>query len=78
MQRIAFGRGCHWCTEAIFTSLKGVQKIEQGWIDSTHPDATTLSEAVIVYFESQKIPLDILIVLCYSATKKEILWHTTN
>ena len=69
MEKIAFGGGCHWCTEAVFASLKGVAKVEQGWVNSTHPDALTLSEAVIVHFESQKIPLDILI---------EIHLHTHN
>ena len=53
MQKIAFGGGCHWCTEAIFDSLKGVQKVEQGWINS--------SEAVIVHFDESQISMDILI-----------------
>ncbi len=69
MQKIGFGGGCHWCTEAVFSALKGVAKVDQGWIDSTHPDAKTLSEAVIVHFESQEIPLHILI---------EIHLHTHN
>ncbi len=61
MQKIGFGGGCPWCTEAVFSALKGVANVEQGWIDSTHPDAKTLSEAVIVHFESLKIPLHVLI-----------------
>ena len=61
VKKIAFGGGCHWCTEAIFQSLRGVQKVEQGWISSTHPGASTLSEAVIVHFETSLISLDTLI-----------------
>jgi peptide-methionine (S)-S-oxide reductase len=61
VQKVAFGGGCHWCTEAIFQSLLGVQTVEQGWVSSTLPSATTPSEAVIVYFDASLISLDILI-----------------
>ena len=60
MQRIAFGGGCHWCTEAIFQQLTGVSNVEQGWVSSTHPEATTPSEAVIVHFDPNDISLDTL------------------
>lgn len=58
--KIGFGGGCHWCTEAIFTSLKGVSFVEQGWIDSSDKEASTLSEAVLVHFDPKKISLDVL------------------
>ena len=61
MQKVAFGGGCHWCTEAIFQSLKGVSKVEQGWVSSTLPEATTPCEAVIVHFDTSLISLDTLI-----------------
>jgi len=61
MQKIAFGGGCHWCTEAIFQSIKGVNEVEQGWVSSTLPSATTPSEAVIVHFNDSFISLDLLI-----------------
>ena len=60
MQKVAFGGGCHWCTEAIFASLKDVSKAEQGWVSSTLPSANTPSEAVIVHFDTSCISLDIL------------------
>ena len=58
--KIAFGGGCHWCTEAVFQALKGVDKVEQGFIASTESN-TTFSEAVIVHFDPEIITLDILI-----------------
>ncbi len=60
MTKIAFGGGCHWCTEAIFQQLIGVSQVEQGWVSSTHPQATTPSEAVIVHFDPTYISLDAL------------------
>jgi len=60
VEKVAFGGGCHWCTEAIFQSLIGVNKVEQGWISSTLPSTTTPSEAVIVHFDTSFISLDSL------------------
>ena len=71
LQKIGFGGGCHWCTEAYFQSLKGVEKVEQGWISSSAPD-DTFSEAVIVHYNPSAIPLKILIAVhlhTHAATK---------
>lgn len=58
--KIGFGGGCHWCTEAVFQSLRGVTKVEQGFIKS-HPPHDNYSEAVLVTFNSSIIPLAVLI-----------------
>ena len=60
LQKIALGGGCHWCTEAVFQSLIGVIKVEQGFVASTHENSS-FSEAVIVHFCSEKIALKVLI-----------------
>ena len=60
MRRIGFGGGCHWCTEAVFLSLKGVQQVEQGWIASQSPNEA-FSEAVIVTYDTVIITLTDLI-----------------
>jgi len=59
LTRIAFGGGCHWCTEAVFQRLIGVEKVAQGWVSST--EKNTFSEAVVVYFDVEKINLKRLI-----------------
>ena len=58
--KIALGGGCHWCTEAVFQALKGVEKVEQGYVASTY-EHSSFSEAVIVHFDSEKIPLERLV-----------------
>ena len=59
IHKIGFGGGCHWCTEAVFQSLKGVVEVEQGYISSTASNSE-LSEAVVVYFDPENIPLKVL------------------
>lgn len=58
--KIAFGGSCHWCTEAIFQSLNGVHKVDQGWIASSKPNPS-YSEGVIVHYDEEIISLEVLI-----------------
>lgn len=58
--KIALGGGCHWCTEAVFQSLTGVSKVEQGFVASTEENSS-FSEAVIVHFKPEDIQLQTLI-----------------
>lgn len=60
LPQIGFGGGCHWCTEAVFSALRGVTLVQQGFIRSAPPD-DSYSEAVLVTFRPGEIPLDILI-----------------
>jgi peptide-methionine (S)-S-oxide reductase len=60
MERIGFGGGCHWCTEAVFASLRGVIHVEQGFIRADAPD-DDFSEAVVLTFQPEKISLGALI-----------------
>ena len=57
--KVGLGGSCHWCTEAIFQSLLGVTKVEQGWISSE--EYSTYSEAVIVHFDSTSISISDII-----------------
>jgi len=58
--QIGFGGGCHWCTEAVFASLRGVVRVQQGFLGS-HAPHDFYSEAVLVDFDSSAVSLDILI-----------------
>ncbi len=62
VKKIAFGGGCHWCTEAVFQSLKGVERVEQGFVAS-EADNETFSEAVIVSFLPDEIALKDLVLI---------------
>ena len=75
IQKIGFGGGCHWCTESVFLSLKGVQKVEQGWIASINENST-FSEAVIVHFNPNEILLSSLVEIhlnTHSSTSKHTM-----
>ncbi|MEM7731762.1 MAG: peptide-methionine (S)-S-oxide reductase [Pseudomonadota bacterium] len=56
---IGFGGGCHWCTEAVFASLRGVATVEQGFAKSGPPN-DGWSEAVRIEFDLSLIPLRVL------------------
>ncbi len=72
--KIALGGGCHWCTEAVFQSVKGVEKVEQGYVASVDEHAS-LSEAVIVHFNSNSVNLNVLIKI-HLLTHKSTSNHT--
>ena len=71
--KIAFGGGCHWCTEAVFQSLLGVKKVEQGFVASIG-NQSTFSEAVIVHFSPCIISLKTLIEI-HLHTHKSTVAH---
>ncbi len=58
--KIGFGGGCHWCTEAVFQALSGVENVAQGFIRSVPPDES-FSEAVVVTFDPAQIELRTLV-----------------
>ncbi|WP_076550586.1 peptide-methionine (S)-S-oxide reductase [Maribacter ulvicola] len=60
--KVGFGGGCHWCTEAVFMSLNGVKKVEQGFIAPTK-NLIDFSEAVIVHFNPNVITLKDLVAI---------------
>ena len=64
--RVGLGGSCHWCTEAIFQSLRGVEQVQQGWL-SAHDAPATFSEGVLVSFFPDEISLaDLIAVHLYT------------
>lgn len=59
-QRIGFGGGCHWCTEAVFQNVRGVSDVTQGFIRS-EPPHERWSEAIEATFDPKQIDLQTLI-----------------
>ena len=77
IKKIALGGGCHWCTEGVFVSLRGVGQVEQGWVASTPPH-NAFSEAVIVHYSPTDISAEDLIgvhLKTHAATKAHGLRH---
>lgn len=74
MEKIGLGGGCHWCTEAVFQSLKGVSNVAQGYIASKEY-ASSFSEGVIVEFDPAIIPLHILLEI-HVLTHKSMSDHS--
>lgn len=60
MEKISFGGGCHWCTEAVFQNIKGVSRVDQGYVASLGADSD-LSEGVILEFDPALTSLEKLI-----------------
>ena len=62
MPEAGFGGGCHWCTEAVFQSLRGVCAVRQGFI-AADPPHDSFSEAVAVTWDPAVIGLEDLIAV---------------
>ena len=60
LERLGFGGGCHWCTEAVFQAFGGVARVEQGFVASDPPD-DAFSEAAVVDFDPAAVPAEALI-----------------
>jgi peptide-methionine (S)-S-oxide reductase len=61
-KKVGLSGSCYWCTEAIFLSLHGVTKVEQGWISSFAKNEW-FSEGIIVTYLPEVISLKDLIAI---------------
>lgn len=58
---MAFGGGCHWCTEAVFAALRGT-RVTQGFAVSDPPDDAP-SEAALVAWDETDVPLGAMVAI---------------
>jgi methionine-S-sulfoxide reductase len=75
METITLAGGCFWCTEAVFNIVKGVKKIEPGYVggDVVNPtyeqvssETTGHAEAVQVTFDSKIISLEEILEIFFA------------
>lgn len=75
-ERIAFGGGCFWCTEAVFLEIKGVTKVTSGYAGGTTPNPTYDSvsngntghaEVVLVEYDPTITPFEKLLEVFFAA-----------
>lgn len=71
-----FGSGCFWCTEAIFTRVKGVNSAISGYSGGTepNPDYKLISSGTTRYAEVVQITFDPNIITFSELL--EIFWNT--
>ncbi len=62
IEHVGFGGGCHWCTEAVFEALRGVTRVDQGWLAPLE-DIDAFSEGVVVAFDDTQIELPTLVAV---------------
>ena len=75
METAVFGGGCFWCTEAIFSSLKGVMEVLPGYAGGTVPNptyeqvctgTTGHAEAIKITFDPSQITYNDLLTVFFA------------
>jgi len=74
IQKATFGNGCFWCTEAIFQSIKGVQKVESGYMGGDQPNPTYIevcngdtgyAEVIHIEYDADVVSFEELLVIFF-------------
>jgi peptide-methionine (S)-S-oxide reductase len=74
IQKITFGGGCFWCTEAVFQTLKGVQAVTSGYMGGKTKNptyeqictgATGHAEVIEVEYDADVLNLDELLLVFF-------------
>jgi len=74
IQKITFGGGCFWCTEAVFQTLKGVQAVTSGYMggktrnptyEQICTGATGHAEVIEVEYDADVLNLDELLLVFF-------------
>ncbi len=74
VQKITFGNGCFWCTEAIFQTVKGVKSVTSGYMggDVANPTyeqvctgTTGHAEVIQLEYDADEISFDELLLIFF-------------
>ena len=74
LQKITFGNGCFWCTEAVFQSVKGVTKVNSGYMgghteNPTYNDVcngnTGHAEVIELEYDADELSFDELLLIFF-------------
>jgi len=74
IQKITFGNGCFWCTEAIFETLKGVKSLASGYMgghteNPTYKDVCTgrtgHAEVIQIEYDADEVSFDELLLVFF-------------
>jgi len=74
VQRITFGNGCFWCTEAVFLSVKGVKSVASGYMggqtkNPTYKDVCTgktgHAEVIDLEYDADELSFDELLLIFF-------------
>ncbi|MDP9046550.1 MAG: peptide-methionine (S)-S-oxide reductase MsrA [Bacteroidota bacterium] len=74
IQKITFGNGCFWCTEAIFETLKGVKKVTSGYMggqtenptyEAVCSGTTGHAEVIELEYDANKMSFDELLLVFF-------------
>ena len=75
MQTIMLGGGCFWCTESVFSHVKGVQEVTSGYMGGEAVTAnyqavcrgdTGHIEVIKVVFDDTVIPLEVVLGIFFA------------
>lgn len=74
LQKITFGNGCFWCTEAIFQTVKGVKSVTSGYMggDVANPTyeqvctgQTGHAEVIQLEYDADEVSLDEILLIFF-------------
>jgi len=74
VQKITFGNGCFWCTEAIFQTVKGVKRVTSGYMggDVANPTyeqvctgTTGHAEVIQLEYDADEVSLDEILLIFF-------------
>ena len=74
IQKITFGSGCFWCTEAIFQTVKGVKKVESGYMGGATKNPTYVdicngdtghAEVISLEYDADEVTFEELLLIFF-------------